>query len=196
MSYLILGTIAFLLFIIYDINEIIWKRKWLRYNFFIGCGLLIISTIGIIDISKERILPLGTKTFFYGSISFLFLLLLIYTLFFALPFHDTYVKNNAELKVYQDGVYALCRHPGILWFIGFYLFLWLTLSHSLALIATVLFSTLNIFYAAFQDKWSFVKTFHDYNNYKKTTPFLIPNRASISRFVKSILRERRTKNEI
>ena len=45
--------------------------------------------------------------------------------FFALPFQQTYLEEAAERRAYDRGVYALCRHPGVLWFILFYLCCWL-----------------------------------------------------------------------
>ncbi len=50
-----------------------------------------------------------------------FLALLIYTLFFALPFEETYCEENKLRAAYTEGVYGLCRHPGVLWFAGAYL---------------------------------------------------------------------------
>ena len=64
----------------------------------------------------RRLLAAAGKFFFFISAVFLtaailFLGLLIYTLFFALPFDETYVKENHERLAYTEGVYALCRHP-------------------------------------------------------------------------------------
>ena len=47
-----------------------------------------------------------------------FLVLLVYTLFFALPFHDTYIHGTTAPSLCRSGVYALCRHPGVLWLSG------------------------------------------------------------------------------
>ncbi len=49
--------------------------------------------------------------------------LLVYTLFFALPFEKTYTRLEENPPVYTEGVYSLCRHPGVVWFFFLYLFL-------------------------------------------------------------------------
>ena len=120
---------------------------------------------------------LEKKKWMAGGVFFLYLL--IYTLFFALPFDETYVKESRYRKAYTEGVYALCRHPGVLWFAGMYLFaalLWKSLE---GLIFFVVMVILNIFYVIFQDYYSFPKTFSNYREYQRSTPFLIPNRKSI-----------------
>lgn len=115
-------------------------------------------------------------------ICLLFFLSLIYTLFFALPFEGTYVEQE-KLKVYDQGVYALCRHPGILWFFGFYIFLAAALASIELGLAAILFSTMNLLYAWIQDKLIFPRTLSGYEAYQKKVPFLIPDKAS---FIESL----------
>ena len=181
MTYLFMGIIAFLFFILYDINSIIIKLKLFNSFFFLGILLLVIATGGIILKSQYFIKGNVLQTIGFAIPTLIFFILLIYTLFFALPFKDTYLKPDEPKCVCQIGVYALCRHPGILWFSGFYLFLWLTLSSPLLFWAGLTFSLSNLIYAIFQDRWTFVKNFSDYQEYKETTPFIIPNLISIKR---------------
>jgi protein-S-isoprenylcysteine O-methyltransferase Ste14 len=180
MAYIILGCIGFLCFIFYDFNSIAMKTKLLHGCFFMGVLLVTAATIGIVVSSKNEI-GFNIRMTVFGSVSILFFCLLIYTLFFALPFQNTYIDTKDPPIVCQTGVYALCRHPGVLWFIGFYVFLWLALNIAILLIAAVAFSALNIIYICIQDNWTFIRTFKNYNDYKKETPFLIPNRKSIKR---------------
>ena len=186
MFYVFLGILAFLLFIIYDINSIVMKYRFINSCFFVGLALLMFATVGIIVISwdfiKFDIIRIGA----YGTLSVISFLLLIYTLFFALPFQDTYVDIESPHKVCQSGVYALCRHPGVLWFSGFYIFLGLALDISLLFIAACIFSLLNLLYVVFQDQWTFMQLFDDYKSYKKNTPFLIPNLKSIKRCLETL----------
>jgi len=104
----------------------------------------------------------------------------VYTLFFAVPFRQTYIEGSKQ-KIYTDGVYALCRHPGALWFFAFYLFLSLFLGSVTMLYATIVFSLLNIVYIVIQDCIVFPKLFDGYDEYKKKVPFLIPNVKSIEK---------------
>lgn len=186
MIYILIGLLAFLLFAAYDINSVTFKKKSINSFFFLGSFLLIVATAGIIIESFHDIQwDLGWMSIF-GILSMMFLILLIYTLFFALPFNETYVKSNATPKVYREGLYALCRHPGVLWFMGFYFFLWLTLKIPLLLLAGIIFSGLNVMYVIFQDHWTFPQVFEDYDEYKKMTPFIIPNFKSIKRCLQTL----------
>ena len=105
---------------------------------------------------------------------------LIYSLFFALPFQQTYTEQAGGRRVYSGGVYALCRHPGILCFFGTYLLLGLAALPTRMILRGLLFSLLNLAYAWFQDCVTFPKTFCDYTDYKKKVPFLIPTRNSVA----------------
>jgi protein-S-isoprenylcysteine O-methyltransferase Ste14 len=189
MIYIFIGVAAFLFFVVYDINSIILKKKLLTCCFFIGFFLITAATAGIVISTWKfaRLEPL--RTGICGSLAAFLFLLLIYTLFFALPFQKTYLKKQESPQLYKDGVYALCRHPGVLWFIGFYLFLGQALQLTQLHIAAVIFSLFNIFYVLFQDVWSFMKTFPDYGSYKKDTPFLLPNLRSIRRCLQTLKSE-------
>ncbi|HWT74288.1 MAG TPA: hypothetical protein VN258_06175 [Mobilitalea sp.] len=186
MIYIIMGIFAFVLFFLYDINSILLKNKLLYCCFFAGFILLSAATAGIIITSWASIRIDFIRLGIYGGFAFVFFGLLIYTLFFALPFQDTYLDTQAPPKVCRNGVYALCRHPGVLWFAGFYIFLGLALGIPLLKTAAVLFSLLNLLYVFFQDRWTFMKNFNDYGEYKTAAPFLIPNIHSIMNCFKII----------
>lgn len=188
MLFIILGIVAFLLFFLYDINSILKKNSLLNGCFFAGLFLLTAATAGIILTSKEVLKLELLRTGIFGLLAVLFLVLLIYTLFFALPFKDTYLSTEIEPKVYRKGMYALCRHPGVLWFIGMYFSLEQALQLPILKIAAAVFSSLNILYVIFQDMWTFTRTFPDYKEYKKETPFLIPGMHSIRKCIKTISR--------
>ncbi|RPF49048.1 hypothetical protein EDD70_1886 [Hydrogenoanaerobacterium saccharovorans] len=181
MIYIIVGIISFFLFLIYDINSVKWTNKVLNALFLFGCMLHLFSTVAIL-IQYQ----IGLPNWQYFVFSVLFFVLLIYTLFFALPFSKTYVTNPKNRYVCKTGVYALCRHPGVLWFMGLYLFLYLTFPSAILAVYAAAMCICNIGYICFQDKWTFPKTFIDYGLYKKDTPFLIPSFDSLSRCIQSI----------
>ena len=104
----------------------------------------------------------------------------LYT-FFALPFETTYIQESRYREAYTEGVYALCRHPGVLWFAGLYLCLGALWKDRDGMLFAVTMIILNILYVIFQDWYSFPKTFSNYKEYKKATPFLLPNKRSILR---------------
>lgn len=187
MLYVLIGIIGFLLLVVYDINSIVFKVKLLYSCFFVGSVLIITATIGIVLTQLHKVLLEPFRMGIFGAISFLFFVLLIYTLFFALPFQNTYIDTEQRGQtLQQEGIYALCRHPGVLWFSGFYLFLGLALMLPLLILAAFIFSLLNVLYIVLQDQWTFVNTFEEYEQYKKNTPFLIPNKESIKRCFETI----------
>ena len=166
---LLLGVFGFLLYFLYDVNSILWKKKIFQSNFLVGTICIVIGTL------YEMISNRGVYTFNGISKTCLFLsvicfILLIYTLFFSLPFDDTYVKQNVH-KVYDKGMYGICRHPGIYWFLLFYLFLGIGLLPSNILLYGCILSALNFLYAYFQDVYTFMHTFDDYKEYKERVSF-------------------------
>ncbi len=176
---LYLGLAAFVLYLIYDVNSFTYEVKFVHTFFGIGTCLLGIATA--ID------LWCAWKAQAFSGIGDIALLVcaavcfgaLIYCLFFALPFEETYAEQNREKYVYSGGAYALCRHPGILCFFGTYLFLGLAALPAQMIVNGMVFSFLNLLYAWFQDRITFPKTFCDYSDYQKKVPFLIPTKASI-----------------
>lgn len=173
-----LGVLGFLCYFLYDVNSVGRIAGWMNRLFMIGTILIVVAT-SVLFWKRRSVLFQTPMDLLWIAGGVFFLYLLIYTLFFALPFDETYVKESRYRKAYTEGVYALCRHPGVLWFAGMYLFaalLWKSLE---GLIFFVVMVILNIFYVIFQDYYSFPKTFSNYREYQRSTPFLIPNRKSI-----------------
>ena len=105
----ILGSTGFILYFIYDINSVRMKNAVLQKFFAAGSILVVVSLIAELYAawgSCQR--KIGTMTGF-GLGGFLFLCLLIYTLFFALPFEETYCEENKLRAAYTEGMYGLCR---------------------------------------------------------------------------------------
>lgn len=182
--YFFLGCASFVLFIAYDLNQVSLGRQWIRPFFAAGCILLVASTVILTFVGQPIfVLPAALRAIF-GILALLSLILTVYSLFFALPFKETYIAEEISNRVYDKGVYALCRHPGVLFFIFFYFFHWLYTGKNLMFLAFVVYGFLNSFYAWLQDRFFFEKLFYNYNTYRKTTPFLIPTRASVKRSLK------------
>ncbi|KAA3645691.1 MAG: hypothetical protein DWQ07_12190 [Chloroflexi bacterium] len=106
---------------------------------------------------------------------------LIYSLYIELPFSNSYIQTDSSDLV-TSGTYALCRHPGVLWYFFFAFGLVLASSHSWAGVAAAVWPFMNLFFAWIQDRFYFPRIFPDYKKYKTTTPFLIPTFASIKQF--------------
>ena len=177
---LCLGTAAFILYFIYDVNSFCWQREIPKAFFAAGTLLLGASlaldlhtafAAGAFSCLADAALLAGATAGFAA---------LIYSLFFALPFDETYARQKNGRRVYDKGVYALCRHPGILCFFLMYLLLgFAARPQNGLLIRGMLFSAMNLGYALFQDRITFPKTFADYHDYQQRVPFLIPTKSSI-----------------
>lgn len=180
MLFLIGGILAFALYGIYDVNSVSLKNRFLHGFFTAGTLLLGLCTVGCF-VSEWGNCLMRRHTIFAialipGIISFL---LMIYSLFFALPFDETYVRSTDKPMVCDRGMYALCRHPGVIWLSLMYLCLAVSWGTPLCWWVWALYSILDIAYVVLQDCWTFPKTFENYEMYKNTTPFLIPTGNSI-----------------
>ena len=121
---IVLGSFGFLLYFIYDINSIRKKNVIFQKFFAVGTVFVVVSLLmellflwGQCQHRIGRMIGFGT-----GAVGFF--ALLIYTLFFALPFEETYCEDNKLRAAYTEGMYGVCRHPGVLWFAGAYLCMW------------------------------------------------------------------------
>ena len=184
---LILGIAAFGLYFLYDINSFTWKNR-IFHSFFLIGSLLIAAATALDLYSCIRMGAFCTAAdYLLLGCGGLWFLALIYCLFFALPFSETYADQTTGNHVYDGGVYALCRHPGILCFFFMYLALGLGALPGPLLRHGMVFSLLNLCYAWFQDRITFPKTFCDYEAYRSYVPFLIPTPASIRRAKNTLL---------
>lgn len=179
MDAFVLGTAGFFLYLIYDINSVKWNNPVLQKFFGIGSLCVIVSTIRMLMESWDIGWMKQPITLIFILAGMLFFVLLIYTLFFALPFEETYLKESDMRMAYTEGMYGLCRHPGVLWFAGLYLCLWGISGSPSQGIFFILMILWNVLYVIFQDVWTFPQTFVNYAEYKSETPFLIPDRKSI-----------------
>lgn len=176
-----LGIGGFLLYLLYDINSFTWQSRLLHTAF--ALGTLLVGTATALDLLEAW--RLGA---FSGPGDAVLLLTaaacltaLVYCLFFALPFQETYREQETGRHAYDGGAYALCRHPGILCFFGLYLCLGLAALPGRLLIHGLVFSLLDLAYAGFQDRITFPRIFCDYEAYRQRAPFLIPTGDSIRR---------------
>ena len=185
------GSAGFLCYFLYDINSVTWKNRLLQRFFLLGTLLVAFSSAGIVADGWNVMKNQPVRTIVFGLLALLWLALLVYTLFFALPFQETYLEKNQKRKTYTEGMYALCRHPGVLWFALFYLSLALLLGTSCAVKTGCLLTAWDVCYICLQDMVIFPRTFCDYKEYKKTTPFLFPNRKSVGKCLRFFGKERK-----
>lgn len=196
MLYVWIGSFCFILFALSDWNKIYLHSRLLQYSFFAGFLLLSFAT-GMIVIKESNVIIFSFSTTILCSfLAMLSFILLIYSLFFALPFSATYLEHHEKTILNDRGFYALCRHPGVLFFMAFYLFSGLAVGNWILLLAGFVFSILNVIYIWIQDRWFFPVLYQNFTRYQQNTPFLIPNRNSMHRCVKTMRRPRENRNEI
>jgi len=182
MLYYIAVILVFLLYIVYDINSLTINNVILSKLFMIGSIILLVVNITLFSKLVGSI-TLNISTVIFMLLAVLFFILLIYTLFFSLPFKDTYVDEEKSRKVVKTGMYSLSRHIGVLWFILMYVCLTLVFQNHIFTIFSLISCLMNLIYILFQDNYSFIKLFDDYDEYKKEVSFLIPSINSIKKFV-------------
>ena len=174
----LMGLCAFGLFFLSDYNDWRLGNRRLKVCFPAAALLLVFGTV--LETRRGIAPTTGVIRGLFCVFSLFFLVLLIYTLFFALPVEASYAKPGEDRQACTAGVYALCRHPGVLWFAGLYLCLWA--AFGLPLWQAVILSGLNVLLVVFEDRCVFPAKLTGYAAYQRTTPFLIPNGKSIRAF--------------
>lgn len=171
---MLLGAAAFLMMLLGDVNDAVWHKGPLRLCFPAGLAALAAAT-------ALRLRP-GEADAAWCVIAAAFLLLLLYALFGSFSVSDAYVRQDSGRHVCDKGFYALCRHPGVLFFAGLYL----SLHYALALpwADAALYTALDLLLAAAEDKWLFPRCIGGYAEYKTRVPFLIPTASGIKEIFK------------
>ena len=185
MIYIAIGAIGFTVIHLFDIVSLKRIPKAKPVTWALGSGLLIYSLVMICLAPDKLLLPSWLTWLGWGALG-VSLSLLVYSLFIKLPFQKTYVATGVGDKLVTTGVYALVRHPGVLWSTLFMLSLIPVSRSSLLLIAAPIFILLDILLVVIQDKFYFGQMFSGYDRYRKETPMLIPNRKSIIACIRTI----------
>lgn len=172
----LLSLCGFALFFLSDYNDWRWGRRVLRFCFPAGGILLAAGTV--LDLRWAQALARGWLRAAVLLLGAAFLALLIYTLFFALPAEASYARPGEKRRACTTGVYALCRHPGVLWFAGLYGCLWI--AAGLPLWEAALCCGLNVGLVVFEDRCVFPALLEGYAAYQAQTPFLLPGRRGAS----------------
>lgn len=107
---------------------------------------------------------------------------LIYCLFLFPPILKNY-RRNSKLELTTEGPYALSRHPGVYGYITFIIGLILVSGSPLLLKSGLIWIMANLIYVFIQDRWIFPSLFTRYKEYRKQTPFIIPNIEGIKCFL-------------
>ena len=185
MLYIIIGAIGFVVVHIFDLVALKRIPRLKPIIWSVGSGLLIYSLAMICRYPVKIELPAWSIWLGWGVLA-VSASLLIHSLFVSLPFRKTYVDPGVGDRLVKTGLYALVRHPGILWFPLFVLSLIPISRSSLLLIAAPTFIALDIVLVVIQDKFIFGRMFHGYERYRQETPMLLPNKKSFGAFLRSL----------
>ena len=152
-----------------------------------GFVMLAASTAIMFVTTADRSRLLSASGIAFLALGMVFFSLLVFSLFIELP-KETYGGKDPKHLVVDTGTWALCRHPGVLWFaFGYGCAALASGSKAFALAATV-WTAADILYVILQERMIFRKIFTDYDRYVASTPFLLPSRASISRCFSTLRR--------
>jgi protein-S-isoprenylcysteine O-methyltransferase Ste14 len=171
-----LGCLAFAPFFLSDFNDLKLHSKLLIGSFPLGAIAL---AAAILMQTKSAAAPvlgilgrIAIWAVFASSV-----VLLARSLFFSFPAAEAYGNPGNKRGVRSSGLYAICRHPGVI-FLSISLFC-LSLVAGFPLYAAIVYSLFDIALVAFEDKYVFPRVLSGYEKYKNTTPFLIPTPGSI-----------------
>lgn len=177
---LTVGVLSFGVMALADWLDVVKKAKGAGGVFGAGCLMLGGASLGLLGRPSPEQRP---EPLFWG-LALLMLALLLYTVFGAV--HCGSPQPDGLRPLVSTGVYALCRHPGVLWLSGMYFCAWCARGESAWLLAWVLFSGADILYVFWQDRYLFPLSIQDYREYQKSTPFLVPNPGSIRRCLQTL----------
>ncbi|MBQ3275584.1 MAG: hypothetical protein IJH47_00815 [Oscillospiraceae bacterium] len=178
------GLLGFGSILLYDINNVNHNNDRLQSLYGVGGGLIGLAVLDQINqgVQKGSSTPLWLRIVF-GVLAAVFFVLLVYATLFAGK--RTRWGRQAEKTRWWEkdladrGLFALCRHPAV----------WLMLLMNLCLMGAVefdylvviLFNTAGLLLAFYEDRYVFPELMKGYENYRKTTPFLLPTGDSIRR---------------
>lgn len=187
MLYVSIGSISFLFFVLSDLNEILFQRKILCVSFPFGCLTLACATTLMILFKPADLNLSPPWILLAGLVAIVSFTLLIFSLSVVHGKQEHQQPNLQNKKLlYDRGLYAMCRHPGVLFFALFYLSFALALERTILLWAGCFFSILNIAYSLYQDRSILPKLLADYDRYHNRTPFLIPTADSLHRGIMTL----------
>ncbi len=184
MKYILLGLLGFGLVFLFDWVSLKRLSVIKPFTWVAALALLVYAIVKLSLVTPKLSLP--TFIFPLGlCLLVISIFLLIYSLFIEIPLSTTYVTTTAS-KLVTSGTYALVRHPGVLWLALVFISLLLLFPSGILLLATIVWLGADVFLVFVQDRVLFPKMFADYSDYRRRTPFLIPNGASFKACLRTL----------
>jgi protein-S-isoprenylcysteine O-methyltransferase Ste14 len=176
MIFTVLGTIAILSMIVFDWADCRGLSALKIAVLAFAASLLLASSALLLAVRRPLYLSTEAAALCWvGAAASLFLLVV------SLGVEVAFVgKSTRKRSLTTLGTYALVRHPGVLWFFFFHLFLALATSSIPFLIAVPCWTGANLLLAVVEDRVFFPRIFGDaYARYRSTVPFLVPSMGSL-----------------
>jgi len=180
MELITVGVVGFALMFASDVCGSRNNFKGRNFLAFFGVLILFSSSVYILTYGEGM-----NISFTYRIISGLFTLIFLFLLVYSVVI-EVNKKREEDEKLITTGTYALTRHPGVIWFLLYYLFGSILFANYDILIAGLVWSIANVIYVLLQEKLVFNKIFDNYDVYTKTTPMLLPNITSIRKCIKTL----------
>lgn len=185
MTALLYGMLGFACIFLYDQNNLSHNNDRLETLYVVGAGLLGLAYIDQIQygLQLKQTMPMAVRVI-TGVLALAFFVLLVYVSLVTGGRTNWRSKDKTssrwwEKQLVTTGAYAFCRHPSV-WALTFFSLL-LVPAVGFSLWYAILFIAAGLLLALYEDKRVFPQLMRGYDAYKKTTPFLFPNRESIGR---------------
>ena len=189
MEYLFLGILGFLVGYSTELAALNRRRGLKPAVWIVSFGLLI-SAMVMVSLHSNRVFFPHWLTLAGWAFLPVTSLMMLYTLVLELPFRRTFMGSPSGTDLVTTGTYALVRHPTVLWYVLILLSALLATRSLALLVAMPIWIAMDVVWVLFQERSSLARSFPQYSNYAEVTPFLIPNRRSLTNFCNSFRHSR------
>jgi len=176
--YIVISGLGFSVWVLVDIPPLANRPGWAR-------GLTLLSALGLAGVFVLTTVgrtpwpvPQGVRLLGWAGL-LVGVGLLVYSTVLEIPLRQRRRRMLSAHVLVQEGTYALCRHPGALW-MGLFVLGWVLAfpGPEVARVAASWF-VMELIVVWIQDRWTLPRRLPGYTLYQRTTPFLIPTRASL-----------------
>jgi protein-S-isoprenylcysteine O-methyltransferase Ste14 len=186
MLFVFLGCVSFLLLLLHDIATLRRGQAFWRSALTLGgFGTAAYSMFMVATLGEKYVFPPLVSVFGW-FVFILFGLALLYALFGNLPLFNTYFRGPGDRTLVTTGMYALSRHPGLLWYCLMLAGLFMATGSKLLLVAALVWGLLDLLHVLVQDYYFFPRILPGYRQYQRETPMLIPTLTSLQRCLSTI----------
>ena len=191
MLYAVAGALAFVLLCVVDLLYLRGFQVGKALVFCAASLLFLAGIIGSVGFSPRFPTPPALRVLGW-ALGAAALTLAVVALVVEVPTFTLYLTAGRDRRLVTTGMYAVTRHPGVLWFSLLLLSLVLITGSRVLAAATPLWIALDVGHVAWQERQYLVKVYgEEYRRYQAEVPMLLPTASSIRRGVES----RRSKKE-